>query len=118
MNTNFLRTILGWISAAGLLGMAYTFLGCTASIVAGKEVVTCSESWLPVEYQPLAVLALMVIGGIAKWWRQGTPSLDNLTKPTAVIDTTGKPGTAVLVSLTGKPGTVSPAQVMATTKAA
>lgn len=91
MNTNLFRTIIGLLAAAGTISMILSLLGCTSDPITEK--VSCEASWIPIQYQPIVVLVLSIIGGLAKVFRQGTPSVGNLTKPTVIVDASGKPGT-------------------------
>lgn len=88
-NSNFIRTILGAISGATVLNVALKLTGCTGDNIATPTVVepfVCSGSaWIPIEYQAIAAITLMILSGIIKaFWKTGTVA-QNLTAPSVPV---------------------------------
>lgn len=109
MNTNLFRTLL--TIAAVAVTFAGSILGCTTDATGNS---TCTAAWLSPQLAGIAATGFMVLNLILKAF-QGGDAGAGLVSPTAVLETTGKIGTAVkVVSATDPesgPGNVTPAQV-------
>lgn len=105
MNANALRTILGFLAGATFLSMLYSVTGC--NFVEATNTVSCEGSWIPIQYQAYVGFGLMVIGGIAKIFRQNNAAgvVANLFKPTVVVDDEkAKPGTVTTAMVNAPQG--------------
>lgn len=91
-NANLWRTIFGFLAGIGFLGIVVQLLGCNALPTGAYD---CSVStWLPPQYQGIAALVLLALGGLFKMFG-GTGSITqklfNEKVPVVPIEQT-KPG--------------------------
>lgn len=89
MNLNLIRSIMTGL--AGIIPLVVTFFGCSSDAVTGN--VSCSSSWIPVEYSLYLAGALGVASFLIKMFGQGGTLGENLTKPSVVVTPEIKPGT-------------------------
>lgn len=103
-NVNFFRTIMGLFGGGAILATVNKlFFQCTGDdpTTIAVEAAKCGAEWIPVEYQALAGLVFVVIGGLAKtFFKSGTVG-ENLASPSV----------PVVKVADARPGVVTPTQV-------
>lgn len=88
---NWLRTVFGFLAGIGFLQIVISLLGCS---VLPNGTYDCSVStWIPIQYQGVGALALMMIAGLMKAFGQGGTPIENLFRKSVVVTPEAKPGT-------------------------
>jgi hypothetical protein len=80
---SWLRTIFGILAGLGFLGIVVQLMGCTLLPSGNYD---CSLStWIPVQYQAVGAMALMILGGLFKMFGQGGTPLQNMFNKSVVV---------------------------------
>lgn len=103
MNTNFLRTILNWLSAGAFASIAATIAGCTGDNPATPviEEAVCTAPWIPLQLQAIAGMAFVGLGFLLK----------SLFGTGSIMQNVSAPVVPVVPPADAKVGVVTPAQV-------